>query len=124
MGSKGWAWQALGKEESLHSRRLAAHARHSRSLGHCHTGVPHRSEACCYHNALQVLLMAHALKRILYATWYPAACQFAFVARNPRSPSSKLFCHLFVGSQPGEVRDLGLYCPSGAGVNPCLPTLA
>lgn len=47
--------------------------------------------------------MAHALKRILYSTWCPADCQFAFVARNPRSPASKLFCHLFVGSQPGEV---------------------
>ena len=47
--------------------------------------------------------MAHALKRILYATWCPADCQFAFMARNPRSPASKLFCHLFVGSQPGEV---------------------
>lgn len=53
--------------------------------------------------ASQVLLMAHALKRILYATWCPADCQFAFMARNPRSPASKLFCHLFVGSQPGEV---------------------
>lgn len=47
--------------------------------------------------------MAHALRRILYSTWCPADCQFAFVARNPRSPASKLFCHLFVGSQPGEV---------------------
>ena len=47
--------------------------------------------------------MAHALRRILYATWCPADCQFAFMARNPRSPASKLFCHLFVGSQPGEV---------------------
>lgn len=53
--------------------------------------------------APQVLLMAHALKRILYSTWCPAHCQFAFMARNPQSPASKLFCHLFVGSQPGEV---------------------
>ncbi|XP_065783577.1 SH2 domain-containing protein 5 isoform X2 [Muntiacus reevesi] len=52
--------------------------------------------------------MAHALKRILYATWCPADCQFAFMARNPRSPASKLFCHLFVGSQPGEVQILHL----------------
>ncbi|XP_034501527.1 SH2 domain-containing protein 5 isoform X3 [Ailuropoda melanoleuca] len=50
----------------------------------------------------EVLLMAHALKRILYSTWCPAHCQFAFMARNPQSPASKLFCHLFVGSQPGE----------------------
>lgn len=47
--------------------------------------------------------MAHALRRILYSTWCPADCQFAFMARNPQSPASKLFCHLFVGSQPGEV---------------------
>lgn len=51
----------------------------------------------------QVLLMAHALRRILYSTWCPADCQFAFMARNPQSPASKLFCHLFVGCQPGEV---------------------
>ncbi|XP_046518522.1 SH2 domain-containing protein 5 isoform X4 [Equus quagga] len=52
--------------------------------------------------------MAHALRRILYSTWCPADCQFAFMARNPRSPASKLFCHLFVGSQPGEVQILHL----------------
>ncbi|XP_045441044.1 SH2 domain-containing protein 5 isoform X2 [Pipistrellus kuhlii] len=56
----------------------------------------------------EVLLMAHALRRILYSTWCPADCQFAFVARNPRSPASKLFCHLFVGRQPGEVQILHL----------------
>ncbi|XP_053432958.1 SH2 domain-containing protein 5 isoform X2 [Nycticebus coucang] len=44
----------------------------------------------------EVLLMAHALRRMLYSTWCPADCQFAFIARNPRSPPSKLFCHLFV----------------------------
>ncbi|KAG8506654.1 SH2 domain-containing protein 5 [Galemys pyrenaicus] len=56
----------------------------------------------------QVLLMAHALRRILYCTWCPSHCQFAFMARNPWSPASKLFCHLFVGSQPGEVQILHL----------------
>ncbi|NWJ09848.1 SH2D5 protein, partial [Crypturellus undulatus] len=45
----------------------------------------------------ETLLMAHALRRILYSTWRPAEGQFAFVARNPRSPATKLFCHLFVG---------------------------
>uniref|UniRef100_A0A8B9PVY0 SH2 domain containing 5 n=1 Tax=Apteryx owenii TaxID=8824 RepID=A0A8B9PVY0_APTOW len=52
----------------------------------------------------ETLLMAHALRRILYSTWRPADCQFAFVARNPRSPATELFCHLFVGRQPGEVQ--------------------
>ncbi|KAM6336760.1 SH2 domain-containing protein 5 isoform 1-T1 [Alca torda] len=45
----------------------------------------------------ETLLMAHALRRILYSTWRHADHQFAFVARNPRSPASSLFCHLFVG---------------------------
>ncbi|XP_061457633.1 SH2 domain-containing protein 5 isoform X2 [Rhineura floridana] len=55
---------------------------------------------------LKALLMAHALKRVLCSTWRPTDCQFAFVARNPRSPRSSLFCHLFVGSQPSEVQML------------------
>ncbi|NXF11378.1 SH2D5 protein, partial [Smithornis capensis] len=50
----------------------------------------------------QTLLMAHALRRILYSTARLADRQFAFVARNPQSPPSPLFCHLFVGL-PGEV---------------------
>ncbi|XP_045715404.1 SH2 domain-containing protein 5 isoform X2 [Phyllostomus hastatus] len=61
-----------------------------------------------YSGESEVLLMAHALRRIFYSTWCPADCQFAFVARNPQSPASKLFCHLFVGSQPGEVQILHL----------------
>ncbi|XP_010575508.1 PREDICTED: SH2 domain-containing protein 5 isoform X1 [Haliaeetus leucocephalus] len=55
----------------------------------------------------ETLLMAHALRRILYSTWRHADHQFAFVARNPRSPASPLFCHLFVGL-PGEVQTLHL----------------
>ncbi|XP_041878136.1 SH2 domain-containing protein 5 isoform X2 [Corvus kubaryi] len=49
----------------------------------------------------ETLLMAHALRRILYSTWRLPDRQFAFVARNPHSPPSTLFCHLFVGL-PGE----------------------
>ncbi|KAM9521606.1 SH2 domain-containing protein 5 isoform 1-T2 [Guaruba guarouba] len=55
----------------------------------------------------ETLLMAHALRRILYSTWRRADRQFAFVARNPHSPGSPLFCHLFVGL-PGEVQTLHL----------------
>ncbi|NXV04562.1 SH2D5 protein, partial [Cettia cetti] len=50
----------------------------------------------------ETLLMAHALRRILYSTWSLPDRQFAFVARNPQSPPSTLFCHLFMGL-PGEV---------------------
>ncbi|XP_054857467.1 SH2 domain-containing protein 5 isoform X1 [Eublepharis macularius] len=56
----------------------------------------------------EVLLMAHALKRILYSTWSSSSCQFAFVARNPSGPPGKLFCHLFVGSECSEVQTLHL----------------
>ncbi|XP_032304554.1 SH2 domain-containing protein 5 isoform X2 [Coturnix japonica] len=55
----------------------------------------------------ETLLMAHALRRILYSTCLHAECQFAFVARNPHSPPSALFCHLFVGP-PGETHVLHL----------------
>ncbi|NXQ19541.1 SH2D5 protein, partial [Peucedramus taeniatus] len=55
----------------------------------------------------QTLLMAHALRRILYSTCSLPDRQFAFVARNPHSPPSTLFCHLFVGL-PGEVQTLHL----------------
>ncbi|XP_034260626.1 SH2 domain-containing protein 5 isoform X1 [Pantherophis guttatus] len=51
-------------------------------------------------------LMAHALKRLAYSTCRPADRQFAFLARNPRGARGSLFCHLFVGSQPGEVQAL------------------
>nr|XP_060614841.1 SH2 domain-containing protein 5 isoform X1 [Anolis sagrei ordinatus] len=54
----------------------------------------------------EVLLMAHALRRIFFSTCRPADGQFAFVSRNPRS--SQLFCHVFVGSQPCEVQALHL----------------
>ncbi|NXB12287.1 SH2D5 protein, partial [Cnemophilus loriae] len=53
----------------------------------------------------QTLLMAHALRRILYSTCRLPDRQFAFVARNPQSLPSTLFCHLFVGL-PGEVQTL------------------
>uniref|UniRef100_A0A8C5TZK4 SH2 domain containing 5 n=1 Tax=Malurus cyaneus samueli TaxID=2593467 RepID=A0A8C5TZK4_9PASS len=55
----------------------------------------------------ETLLMAHALRRILYSTCRLPDRQFAFVARNPHSPPSTLFCHLFVGL-PGEVQSLHL----------------
>ncbi|NWI58075.1 SH2D5 protein, partial [Calyptomena viridis] len=43
-----------------------------------------------------------ARRRILYSPARLADRQFAFVARNPHSPPSPLFCHLFMGL-PGEV---------------------
>ncbi|XP_055515386.1 SH2 domain-containing protein 5 isoform X1 [Leucoraja erinacea] len=56
----------------------------------------------------EILLMAHALKRILYTTCQPLDCQFAFVTRNPCRPPTELFCHLFVTAQPNEAAILNL----------------
>ncbi|XP_075407763.1 SH2 domain-containing protein 5 isoform X3 [Tenrec ecaudatus] len=71
----------------------------------------------------EVLLMAHALRRIFHSTWCPADCQFAFTARNPRSPATKLFCHLFVGSQPGELAYLLQHPEERAQPEACLGTV-
>ncbi|XP_068097786.1 SH2 domain-containing protein 5 isoform X2 [Hyperolius riggenbachi] len=56
----------------------------------------------------EMLLMAHALRRIQYTTCRPEDHQFAFVSRNPRGAANQLFCHLFVGSQASEAQVLNL----------------
>ncbi|XP_041061580.1 SH2 domain-containing protein 5 isoform X4 [Carcharodon carcharias] len=61
-----------------------------------------------YNENKETLLMAHALRRILYTTCQPADCQFAFVTRNPYRPPCELFCHLFVTTQPNEATILNL----------------
>ncbi|XP_072887796.1 SH2 domain-containing protein 5 [Hemitrygon akajei] len=61
-----------------------------------------------YNENKEILLMAHALKRILYTTCQHSECQFAFVTRNPYRPPSELFCHLFVTAQPNEAMILNL----------------
>ncbi|XP_069466438.1 SH2 domain-containing protein 5 isoform X2 [Ambystoma mexicanum] len=61
-----------------------------------------------YSAAGEILLMAHALKRILYTTCRPVDRQFAFVARNPQGLPQEIFCHLFVGSQSSEVQVMNL----------------
>ncbi|XP_069775168.1 SH2 domain-containing protein 5 isoform X2 [Narcine bancroftii] len=61
-----------------------------------------------YNENKEMLLMAHALKRILYTTCQPTDCQFAFVTRNPCRPPSELFCHLFLTAQPNEAMILNL----------------
>uniref|UniRef100_UPI00398F5AF4 SH2 domain-containing protein 5 isoform X2 n=1 Tax=Pristiophorus japonicus TaxID=55135 RepID=UPI00398F5AF4 len=61
-----------------------------------------------YNENKEMLLMAHALRRILYTTCQPSNCQFAFVTRNPYRPPSELFCHLFVTMQPNEATILNL----------------
>ncbi|XP_061198365.1 uncharacterized protein LOC133206410 isoform X2 [Saccostrea echinata] len=50
--------------------------------------------------------MAHALKRISYATCDPDFCQFSFLAREPKANLSMQFCHAFVTSTKEEAEEL------------------
>lgn len=54
---------------------------------------------------LQSVYMAHALKRISYATCDPDFCQFSFLAREPKANLSMQFCHAFMTSSKEEVRE-------------------
>uniref|UniRef100_A0A5K3EJ91 PID domain-containing protein n=1 Tax=Mesocestoides corti TaxID=53468 RepID=A0A5K3EJ91_MESCO len=47
--------------------------------------------------------MAHALRRISYATCDPDCCQFAFLAREPKAQPNVQYCHAFVTETPDEV---------------------
>ncbi|XP_071839808.1 uncharacterized protein [Apostichopus japonicus] len=53
-----------------------------------------------------VVLMAHALKRISYATCDPDFKQFAFLARNPKGPVGIQYCHVFITSEKYEVEEI------------------
>ncbi|NWI86935.1 SH2D5 protein, partial [Pitta sordida] len=46
-------------------------------------------------------------RRLVVLRFSLQGLKFAFVARNPQSPPSPLFCHLFTGL-PGEVQTLHL----------------
>lgn len=47
--------------------------------------------------------MAHALRRISYATCDPDYYQFAFLAREPRAQPNIQYCHAFVTKTTSEV---------------------
>ncbi|XP_054722246.1 EGFR adapter protein-like [Uloborus diversus] len=46
------------------------------------------------------VLMAHALRRISFATCDPESCQFSFLAREPNGHFSLQYCHSFLTSDP------------------------
>ncbi|XP_053340357.1 SH2 domain-containing protein 5 isoform X2 [Clarias gariepinus] len=48
-----------------------------------------------YNEDETTLLMAHALQRVSLSIARPSDAQFAFVAHNPGTPDSQLYCHLF-----------------------------
>ncbi|XP_013407824.1 uncharacterized protein LOC106171873 isoform X2 [Lingula anatina] len=54
----------------------------------------------------QTVYMAHALKRISYATCDPECRQFSFLAREPRGQISTQYCHAFLTATPEEAEDL------------------
>lgn len=47
--------------------------------------------------------MAHALRRISYATCEPHYGQFSFLAREPRAHFSLQYCHSFITESPEQV---------------------
>ncbi|KAE8747616.1 hypothetical protein FOCC_FOCC005595 [Frankliniella occidentalis] len=51
----------------------------------------------------QGVLMAHALRRISYATCEPLHAQFSFLAREPRGQLSLQYCHSFLAASPQQV---------------------
>ena len=52
----------------------------------------------------QSVYMAHALKRISYATCEPDFCQFSFLAREPKGHINSQFCHVFLTKTSEQVR--------------------
>lgn len=54
---------------------------------------------------LQCVQMAHALRRISYATCEPQHAQFSFLAREPRAHFSLQYCHSFITESAEQVSD-------------------
>ncbi|XP_034242439.1 uncharacterized protein LOC117645969 [Thrips palmi] len=54
----------------------------------------------------QGVLMAHALRRISYATCEPLHAQFSFLAREPRGQLSLQYCHSFLAGSPQQAEEL------------------
>ncbi|XP_024946013.1 tensin-1 isoform X9 [Cephus cinctus] len=50
--------------------------------------------------------MAHALRRISYATCEPQHAQFSFLAREPRAHFSIQYCHSFITESPEQAEEL------------------
>lgn len=51
----------------------------------------------------QCVQMAHALRRISYATCEPQHAQFSFLAREPRAHFSIQYCHSFITESAEQV---------------------
>lgn len=53
--------------------------------------------------SFQCVQMAHALRRISYATCEPQHAQFSFLAREPRAHFSIQYCHSFITESAEQV---------------------
>uniref|UniRef100_T1JKY9 PID domain-containing protein n=1 Tax=Strigamia maritima TaxID=126957 RepID=T1JKY9_STRMM len=51
------------------------------------------------------VFMAHALRRVSYATCDPENCQFSFLAREPKGHFSLQYCHSFLTQSSEQVRE-------------------
>lgn len=52
------------------------------------------------------VFMAHALRRISYATCDAENCQFSFLAREPKGHFSLQYCHSFITESPDQAEEL------------------
>ncbi|KAL5014807.1 hypothetical protein ScPMuIL_009077 [Solemya velum] len=59
---------------------------------------------CC--SSGESVCMAHALKRISYATCDPEFCQFSFLARQPKGHINVQHCHVFITKTAEEAEEL------------------
>ncbi len=70
-------------------------------------GLRSRVQGNCYiSNNCQVIYMAHALRRISYATCDPYSSKFAFLAREANSETPCQYCHIFATDSQYKVRRL------------------
>ncbi|XP_064642221.1 tensin homolog isoform X2 [Lineus longissimus] len=58
------------------------------------------------HYRIQSVYMAHAMKRISYATCDPEFCQFSFLAREPKGQMNVQYCHAFITESPEQAEEL------------------
>ncbi|KAJ3666866.1 hypothetical protein Zmor_002294 [Zophobas morio] len=59
---------------------------------------------------LQIVHMAHALRRISYATCDPEHRLFSFFAREPKGHFNQQYCHSFISRSSEQVSG---ECPTG-----------
>ncbi|KAJ9583578.1 hypothetical protein L9F63_022074, partial [Diploptera punctata] len=62
--------------------------------------------------------MAHALRRISYATCDPEHAQFSFLAREPKGHFSLQYCHSFLAQSADQIDKWNITVSSNASGGP------